>query len=60
MAGSTEQQPVLPAAGEIFVLRKLLPPGAPHDFNIHVMDFKPGETLNVKARPFAHFLRFKL
>lgn len=31
------------------MLRKLLPASADYDFNIHVMDFKPGEFLNVKA-----------
>ncbi|KAJ6327233.1 hypothetical protein OIU78_014169 [Salix suchowensis] len=27
---------------------KLLPPSLPYDFNIHIMDFQPGEFLNVK------------
>lgn len=46
--GTTAKQPVLPVEGEIFVLRKLLPMTAAYDFNVHVMDFKPGEYLNVK------------
>lgn len=46
--GATEEQPVLPVPGEIFVLRKLLPQTSEYDFNIHVMDFEPGEFLNVK------------
>ncbi|GFZ15377.1 ureidoglycine aminohydrolase [Actinidia rufa] len=32
----------------VFELRKLLPASMPYDFNIHVMDFQPGEFLNVK------------
>ena len=47
--GTTAQQPVLPVDGEGFALRKLMPQGPDHDFNIHVMDFRPGEYLNVKA-----------
>ncbi|KAK3029853.1 hypothetical protein RJ639_038287 [Escallonia herrerae] len=31
-----------------FELRKLLPTSLPYDFNIHIMDFQPGEFLNVK------------
>eukprot|EP00899_Mesostigma_viride_P015385 jgi/Mesvir1/23848/Mv10651-RA.1 len=46
--GYTSQQPLLPAAGEIFKLRKLLPTTPEYDFNIHVMDFEPGEYLNVE------------
>ena len=46
--GSVSNQPVLPVPGEVFVLRKLLPQTAAYDFNIHVMDFLPGEHLNVK------------
>lgn len=49
-SGTTAGRPVLPVPGEVFALRKLLPAGAPYDFNIHVMDFLPGEFLNVKAR----------
>lgn len=41
--GNTEEQPVLPVDGEVFVLRKLLPPTSDYDFNVHVMDFEPGE-----------------
>ena len=40
----------MPVAGEVFLLRKLLPQTADYDFNVHVMDFLPGEFLNVKAR----------
>ena len=32
----------------MFLLRKLLPQTADYDFNVHVMDFQPGEYLNVK------------
>ncbi|GLT91145.1 hypothetical protein SLE2022_090470 [Rubroshorea leprosula] len=46
--GSTDQQPLLETPGEVFQLRKLLPAGVPYDFNIHIMDFQPGEFLNVK------------
>ena len=50
--GETDAQPVLPVPGEAFALRKLLPQTADHDFNVHVMDFQPGEYLFVKeARP---------
>ena len=31
-----------------FALRKLLPQTADYDFNVHVMDFQPGEYLFVK------------
>lgn len=35
--------------GEVFRLRRLLPPRDPnYDFNIHIMDFQPGEYLIVK------------
>jgi hypothetical protein len=47
--GVTAEQPVLPVAGEVFALRKLLPQTADYDFNVHVMDFQPGEYLNVKV-----------
>ncbi|KAL5715771.1 (S)-ureidoglycine aminohydrolase [Ranunculus cassubicifolius] len=46
--GSTDMQPLLDTPGEIFELRKLLPPSPAYDFNIHIMDFQPGEFLNVK------------
>ncbi|KAL5551308.1 hypothetical protein UlMin_001484 [Ulmus minor] len=46
--GSTDQQPLLETPGEVFELRKLLPTSIPYDFNIHIMDFQPGEYLNVK------------
>ncbi|KAK2967380.1 hypothetical protein RJ640_012947 [Escallonia rubra] len=32
----------------VFEFRKLLPTSLPYDFNIHIMDFQPGEFLNVK------------
>ncbi|CAL9176187.1 (S)-ureidoglycine aminohydrolase-like [Musa acuminata AAA Group] len=48
IVGSTEKQPLLETPGEVFELRKLLPTSAPYDFNIHIMDFQPGEYLNVK------------
>lgn len=48
--GSVDEQPVLPSGGaEVFVLRKMLPQTEEYDFNIHVMDFKPGEHLVVKV-----------
>lgn len=46
--GSIDAMPVVPAAGEVFTLRKLLPDVFDYDFNIHVMDFMPGEHLNVR------------
>ena len=46
--GLVSDQPVLPVPGEIFLLRKLLPQSPTYDFNVHVMDFAPGEYLNVK------------
>lgn len=46
--GSIEEQPTVPVDGEVFILRKLLPQTSYYDFNIHVMDFLPGEYLNVK------------
>ncbi|XP_057792934.1 (S)-ureidoglycine aminohydrolase isoform X1 [Salvia miltiorrhiza] len=46
--GSTSEQPLLETPGEVFELRKLLPTSLPYDFNIHIMDFQPGEFLNVK------------
>lgn len=47
--GTTTGQPLLPVAGEVFALRKLLPQTADYDFNVHVMDFQPGEFLNAKV-----------
>jgi len=35
--------------GEVFRLRRLLPKSKSFDFNIHVMDFDPGEFLNVRG-----------
>lgn len=49
-SGATDEQATLPCAGEVFLLRKLLPQTADYDFNVHVMDFLPGEFLNVKVR----------
>ncbi|KAL6570481.1 hypothetical protein OROGR_000031 [Orobanche gracilis] len=46
--GSTNKQPLLETPGEVFELRKLLPTSLPYDFNIHIMDFQPGDYLNVK------------
>ncbi|MFS8029709.1 putative (S)-ureidoglycine aminohydrolase [Helianthus anomalus] len=48
IVGSTDQQPLLDTPGEVFELRKLLPTSMAYDFNIHIMDFQPGEFLNVK------------
>ena len=44
MSGDVEAQPIIPCAGEVFDLRKLLPATSAFDFNIHVMDF------NARAR----------
>ncbi|KAL9236931.1 hypothetical protein vseg_011543 [Gypsophila vaccaria] len=46
--GSTDKQDLLETPGEVFQLRKLLPTSMAYDFNIHIMDFQPGEFLNVK------------
>ncbi|ERN01054.1 hypothetical protein AMTRI_Chr03g145870 [Amborella trichopoda] len=46
--GSTDAQPLLETSGEVFQIRKLLPTSISYDFNIHIMDFNPGEYLNVK------------
>ncbi|RXI00932.1 hypothetical protein DVH24_001166 [Malus domestica] len=46
--GSTDKQPLLETPGEVFQLRKLIPTSISYDFNIHIMDFQPGEYLNVK------------
>lgn len=46
--GSVSDRPVLPVPGEVFLLRKLLPQTPNYDFNVHIMDFAPGEFLNVK------------
>ncbi|KAG6780700.1 hypothetical protein POTOM_013568 [Populus tomentosa] len=44
IVGSTDQQPLLETPGEVFELRKLLPPSLPYDFNIHV-GFRIGQNL---------------
>nr|XP_011465217.1 PREDICTED: (S)-ureidoglycine aminohydrolase isoform X2 [Fragaria vesca subsp. vesca] len=49
IVGSTDQQPLLETPGEVFQLRKLIPTFLSYDFNIHIMDFQPGEYLNVKV-----------
>ncbi|GLI70887.1 hypothetical protein VaNZ11_015911, partial [Volvox africanus] len=46
--GDVEESPLLPTAPEVFKLRKLLPQTANYDFNVHIMDFQPGEYLWVK------------
>ncbi|XP_010053543.2 (S)-ureidoglycine aminohydrolase [Eucalyptus grandis] len=51
IVGSTDKQPLQPlleTPGEVFELRKLLPTSVAYDFNIHIMDFQPGEFLNIK------------
>lgn len=48
VVGSTDNQPLLETPGEVFELRKLLPTTSAYDFNIHIMDFQPGEFLNIK------------
>lgn len=47
--GSTSKQRTVDVAPEVFILRKLLPQTADYDFNIHIMDFRPGEYLYVKV-----------
>ena len=45
--GFVDDQPTLdPGAPEVFGLRKLLPLDETYDFNIHVMDFEPGQFLH--------------
>lgn len=46
--GTTDERPALETPGEIFGLKKLLPTTPEYDFNLHIMDFQPGEYLNVK------------
>ncbi|KAF7828487.1 (S)-ureidoglycine aminohydrolase [Senna tora] len=48
VVNSTYKQSLIETPGEIFELRKLLPTSLAYDFNIHIMDFQPGEFLNVK------------
>lgn len=48
LSGRTDDSPLLPTAPEVFRLRKLLPQTGDYDFNVHVMDFSPGEFLEVK------------
>ena len=45
--GFIDDKPTLdPGAPEVFTLRKLLPLDERFDFNIHVMDFEPGQFLH--------------
>ena len=45
--GFIDDKPTLdPGAPEVFTLRKLLPLEEAFDFNIHVMDFEPGQFLH--------------
>ena len=45
--GNVDAAPMLdPGAPEVFGLRKLLPLSNEYDFNIHVMDFEPGQYLH--------------
>lgn len=46
--GGIEERPLVDVPGEDFKLRKLLPDTSDMDFNVHVMDFLPGEHLNVR------------
>jgi (S)-ureidoglycine aminohydrolase len=48
IVGNCEEMPNIETPGEIFKLKKLLPIELNYDVNFHVMDFEPGETLNVK------------
>ncbi len=54
--GSTAELPNIPVPGEVFRLKKLLPQTPEYDFNIHIMDFDPGEYLNVKVMPMPPFV----
>ena len=47
--GTVSELPNIPVPGEVFRLKKLLPQTPDYDFNIHIMDFEPGEYLNVKV-----------
>jgi (S)-ureidoglycine aminohydrolase len=45
--GFIDKKPTLdPGAPEVFTLRKLLPLEEAYDFNIHIMDFEPGQSLH--------------
>jgi len=45
--GNVDEQPMIdPGAPEVFGLRKLLPLSVEYDFNIHIMDFEPGQFLH--------------
>ena len=47
VVGNVDEQKMLdPGAPEVFGLRKLLPLSEEYDFNIHVMDFEPGQYLH--------------
>jgi (S)-ureidoglycine aminohydrolase len=46
--GNTDDLALIPTVNEVFALRKLLPATDAYDFNVHIMDFEPGEYLNVK------------
>eukprot|EP01023_Acetabularia_acetabulum_P014410 TRINITY_DN17055_c0_g1_i1.p3 TRINITY_DN17055_c0_g1~~TRINITY_DN17055_c0_g1_i1.p3 ORF type:complete len:200 (-),score=25.12 TRINITY_DN17055_c0_g1_i1:761-1360(-) len=45
---SADNLPILDATPEVFTLRKLLPTTSIYDFNVHLMDFQPGEYLVIK------------
>jgi len=48
VVGHVDLQPNIETPGEVFGLKKLLPQSLEFDVNFHVMDFNPGEHLNVK------------
>lgn len=48
LSGEVETSPLLDVGVEVFKLRKLLPQTLAYDFNVHVMDFYPGEYLKVR------------
>ena len=48
VVGRTDAQALVDVSPEVFELRKLLPTTPEYDFNMHVMDFQPGEFLMVK------------
>ncbi|KAL2607753.1 hypothetical protein R1flu_026326 [Riccia fluitans] len=50
LLGMTHRQPLLDTPGKVFALRKLLTTSNAYDFNVHVMEFQPGEYLNEKVR----------
>ncbi|CAI9095602.1 OLC1v1031590C1 [Oldenlandia corymbosa var. corymbosa] len=48
IVSSTDKQPLVVTPGEGYEYRDLLSASLAHDFNIYIMDYKPGQFLNVK------------